>query len=590
MQSNRAELRLFNLPKQISQEQKQENEYFISKLERLLQNYQFISDGGIDSICIGLIYNADVNLADPIIHNQKLYFSTSNLPRLISGKQDIKDRDFRSRLGPLLKSYSFFPKGGIDRISVILFYNKRASEIKIKGLNDDKNDEGLVNFLPVDPKFSIEQVILNNDLLQEIRRTLIILNQKRVIYEEWGFNQIDPEPRAIINFYGPSGTGKTMTAHAIASELGCKILVLNYADIESKFVGDAPKNLVRAFEIASKEVALLFFDEADSFLGKRITNVSSSSDQAVNSLRSQMLILLENFEGVVVFATNLIRNYDRAFESRIFKHLKFHLPSAENRKKIIQKTIPQKVPFEKDITDNEIDILVELSEEFSGREIKNAILEALTHAITEERKFVNFKDFENERFKASRHELQQEYGQTGIVNPEQKKAIEEKIRANLSCAKNPDSVNDQQDSNTSTKTIGLTTSNTSFYKSLMDVGCHAALVDSGLQTEEKEILERTAKVFNLNYVIPQSITELPPINSIISLIDTKQKKVEVIDFAFHIIIATGICTIEEENFMEQLCKGLSIEDDNLIAKVIALMLNFADKEGEWKNTKAKILL
>ena len=68
---------------------------------------------------------------------------------------------------------------------------------------------------------------------------------------------------------------------------------------------------------------MLFFDEADSFLGKRIQNVSSSSDQAINSLRSQMLILLEDFEGVVVFATNLADNYDKAFESRICKHISF---------------------------------------------------------------------------------------------------------------------------------------------------------------------------------------------------------------------------------------------------------------------------
>lgn len=594
MQNNRTELKLLNVPKRISQAQKKENEIFTSDLEKLIESYEFICDGGIESICIALVYNVDINLTNPTIYNQKFYFSTSNLPRLISGKQDIKNRDFRAKLDSLLKSYKFLPEGGLDQISAILFYNKKASEIEIKGLNEEKNEEGLVYFSPTEPKFRIDQVILNSNLLQEIHRTLIILKKKSVIYEDWGFNQIDPEPKAIINFYGASGTGKTMTAHAIASELNCKILILNYADIESKFVGDAPKNLVRGFEIASKENALLFFDEADSFLGKRITNVSSSSDQAVNSLRSQMLILLENFEGIVVFATNLIRNYDRAFESRIFKHLKFDLPSVENRKQIIQKTIPLKVPLEKDITSSEIDLLVELSEGFSGREIKNAVLDALTHAVAEGKNIVSFKAFEDafERFKASKSELQQEYSKDGSLNSEQKKTLEEKIKANLAIAKGSYLANKKQDSDSSTeeqKPADLT-SDISFLKSLMDIACHAAYSDGSLQIEEKEILERTAKAFNLNYVVPEFITELPPLHSIASLINLKQKKMEVIDFVFHILIANGICTTEEQNFMKQLCEELGIEDKNLISNFIALMVDFANKENEWKDAKTKILL
>ena len=127
---------------------------------------------------------------------------------------------------------------------------------------------------------------------------------------------------------------------------------------------------------------VLFFDEADSFLGKRIQNVSNSSDQAINSLRSQMLILLENFEGVVIFATNLADNYDKAFESRILKHIHFDLPTLENREAIINITIPSKVPFSAEINKEELcKKLAEISDGFSGREIKNAVLESLTNAV-----------------------------------------------------------------------------------------------------------------------------------------------------------------------------------------------------------------
>jgi AAA+ superfamily predicted ATPase len=178
---------------------------------------------------------------------------------------------------------------------------------------------------------------------------------------------------------GSPGTGKTMAAHAIAAELGKKILAVNYAEIESKFVGDAPKNLISAFEIAKKESCVLFFDEADSFLGKRITSVSSSSDQAVNSLRSQMLILLETFDITVIFATNLNENYDKAFDSRILCSIKFELPDRELRKQSIAKMIPSKAPINREIlTDELLYKLSDLTEGFSHRELKNAALMVLT--------------------------------------------------------------------------------------------------------------------------------------------------------------------------------------------------------------------
>lgn len=121
----------------------------------------------------------------------------------------------------------------------------------------------------------------------------------------------------------------------------------------------------------------MFFDEADSFLGKRIENVSHGSDQALNSLRSQMLILLEEFEGVVLFATNLVTNFDKAFESRILDHIKLELPNKEARAAIIDKMLPSKMPLDHRFTQDELLEASDLIDGFAGREIKNAILTML---------------------------------------------------------------------------------------------------------------------------------------------------------------------------------------------------------------------
>lgn len=232
------------------------------------------------------------------------------------------------------------------------------------------------DFYPQNPKYSFEQMILSDNIRTEVFDALKVISCKDLIYNKWGFSTIEPIPKSVLNLYGPPGTGKTMCAHAIAKYLNKKILSLNYSEIESKYVGEAPKNLQKAFNVAKETDSVLFFDEADSFLGKRIQNVTHGSDQALNSLRSQMLILLEDFSGIVVFATNLVTNFDKAFESRILKHIRFELPNKEARVAIIKKMIPKQLPIEV-LTDEQLMKASAVINGFSGREIKVAILDML---------------------------------------------------------------------------------------------------------------------------------------------------------------------------------------------------------------------
>ncbi len=267
----------------------------------------------------------------------------------------------------------------IQNSEYLLIDIKYEKDNKVNNPDNSSKDDLESFYIPQIPKYTLDKVILSKDIKDEILEALNVIENKHLIYDVWGFGEIDPYPRSILNFYGPPGTGKTMTANAIANNLNKKILALSYAEIESKYVGEAPKNLSKAFDSAKRHDAVIFFDEADSFLGKRIQNVTHGSDQALNSLRSQMLMLLESFDGVVIFATNLVSNFDSAFESRILKHIKFELPNKEARKCIIAELIPSKLPLETPLTDEELDELSEITDGFSGRELKNAILEVLLH-------------------------------------------------------------------------------------------------------------------------------------------------------------------------------------------------------------------
>lgn len=231
-----------------------------------------------------------------------------------------------------------------------------------------------------EPSFSFEQLVLPEPVMSKIETAIQLLSVESKVFDEWGLRKIEPNPKTSLNFFGPPGTGKTMAAHAIASFLGKKIMIASYAEIESKYHGDGPKNVKALFNSAEGNNALLFIDEADSLLSKRLTNVTQGSEQAINSMRSQLLINLEMFHGIVIFSTNLVQNYDKAFETRI-QHIEFSMPDFECRKKIWQNHLPPELPLAADVS---IDRLAEI-EDICGRDIRNAVIQSAVNAAIHNR-------------------------------------------------------------------------------------------------------------------------------------------------------------------------------------------------------------
>ncbi|WP_120952308.1 ATP-binding protein [Helicobacter sp. L8] len=308
--------------------------------------------------------------------------------------------------------------------TLINHLNKQANEKK--AIKQEQENAPSLNLRMEDPRYSLDRIELDKKTKKGILEVITLVQKQPLIYEEWGFKEVDGIAKTIVNFHGKPGTGKTMSAHIIAKELGKQIIHGNYADIESKFVGDAPKNLVAAFDLAQKHDAILFFDEADSFLGKRISNVTQSADQAVNSLRSELLKLLEERPVIVIFATNLLENYDKAFHSRILRSISFELPNDKQRQSIILKHIPTAL-YEKgmaQLTQEELATLSKISKGFSGREIKNAVLNGLISAAREE-VLPNFAHFQK-AFKSAKKEFEKTHKEEN-----RKQSLGERIKSNL---------------------------------------------------------------------------------------------------------------------------------------------------------------
>ncbi len=246
-----------------------------------------------------------------------------------------------------------------------------------------QKDKPETPFLLEKPQKTLDDLVLPEAIRQQIDSLLQKVKLHEVLYEDFGLGKVDLSGgRTAINLFGPPGTGKSVTAEAIANALGKSMIRVNYAEIESKFVGETPKNIKEAFRFAKENDAILFFDEADSILGKRLSNVSQSTDHAVNVSRSVMLLELDSFKGVTLFATNFMSNYDSAFVRRIIGHIEMPLPTEQGREQLYQKMIPAEYP--KNLTDEELYHIVCLSEGLSGAEILNVIINAATYALNRE--------------------------------------------------------------------------------------------------------------------------------------------------------------------------------------------------------------
>lgn len=239
-------------------------------------------------------------------------------------------------------------------------------------------------YAAVQPAVTLDgHVILSATTRVQLDEGIAKLRFHKIIYDDWNFGSVDKQGRSIIlNFFGAPGTGKTLTAEAFAGSLGLPIIKLGIAELESKFMGETSKNIQAVFKAATEANAVLFFDEADTLLGKRLSSVTQGIDNEVNAMRSTLLIELENFNGIAIFATNFAKNYDEAFRSRISHHIHFDLPDLEARKQLWAKMLVEQIPVLEERQEI-IEWAAELSEGFSGREIRTCMRLVLPKVLLE---------------------------------------------------------------------------------------------------------------------------------------------------------------------------------------------------------------
>ncbi len=222
----------------------------------------------------------------------------------------------------------------------------------------------------VEPKYSWNDLVLPQDKKALLKEICSQLKHQHQVFSQWGFAQkVNYGKGLSVLFSGPPGTGKTMASQVIANEVQLDLYRIDLSGIVSKYIGETEKNLNKIFQEAQHSNAILFFDEADALFGKR-TEVKDAHDRYANIETSYLLQKMEEYEGMVILATNLRSNMDEAFTRRIRFIVEFPFPDVDLRTLIWKSHFPNEAPLA-----GEIDYAY-LAKRFqlAGGNIKNIVL------------------------------------------------------------------------------------------------------------------------------------------------------------------------------------------------------------------------
>lgn len=231
----------------------------------------------------------------------------------------------------------------------------------------------------IEIRFTWDDLVLSENLTEQVRNVAHSYRQIHTFFESWDFGGRFQYGRGISALFGgPSGTGKTMAASVIASELDLELYKIDLSRVVSKYIGETEKNLARIFKEAETSNAILFFDEADALFGKR-SEIKDAHDRHANIEINYLLQQMEEYDGLTILATNLSQNIDDAFTRRLQFIINFTKPKAAERERIWRGMFPEKAPVSDDV---DFALLAE-NVALAGGGIKNVIFHAGMMALEE---------------------------------------------------------------------------------------------------------------------------------------------------------------------------------------------------------------
>jgi hypothetical protein len=233
--------------------------------------------------------------------------------------------------------------------------------------------DGMARLLP--PSFGLEDLVLSQDVRDGLRDLLAHARHSGAASAHWP----GIRGRAVVALlHGPSGTGKTAAAEAIARELDRDLWIVDLAQVVSKWLGETSRNLDRLLTEAARGGAVLLFDEAEGLFGRR-AEVSDARDRYANLEIDHLLQRIELHEGLVVLTSNRPAALDEGFQRRLRLSVRFELPDHAARRRIWAALLPA----ERLAPGADLDEVA--AAELSGGGVRAAALSALVFAAADAR-------------------------------------------------------------------------------------------------------------------------------------------------------------------------------------------------------------
>jgi len=222
----------------------------------------------------------------------------------------------------------------------------------------------------IQARYRWDDLVVPDDVRDQLVEIRNAVRWRTRVHGDWGFESKFSLGRGLaVLFSGPSGTGKTMSAEVLAGDLGLDLYKIDLAQVVSKYIGETEKNLSRIFTEAESANGILLFDEADALFGKR-SEVKDSHDRYANIEINYLLQRLEEFEGIVILTTNMLKNLDPAFTRRIQYSVEFPAPDERHRELLWSRVFPAATPRAGDL---DLEFLAKRFK-LSGANIKNVAL------------------------------------------------------------------------------------------------------------------------------------------------------------------------------------------------------------------------
>ena len=237
----------------------------------------------------------------------------------------------------------------------------------------------------IETSLSWDDLVFDDYIRNQIQNIMLWLENKEEILNNWGLSKY-LKPGFRVLFYGPPGTGKTLTASLLGKYTKRDVYRVDLSQVMSKYIGDTEKNLASIFDTAEHKDWILFFDEADALFGKRSGGGNQVMAQHMNQQVAYLLQRIEEYDGLVILATNLKDNIDAAFRRRFQAMILFSKPSVEERE-ILWESMLSKLNLSPDINLKEIASKYDVS----GGAMVNVLRYCAVKASQDEKKMVSLQ-------------------------------------------------------------------------------------------------------------------------------------------------------------------------------------------------------